>query len=217
MRTKLKLRILVAIAVLLVFALAAGCNGFFVDPTLNSMAVGPANPSLIVGGTTQLTATGTYNDGSTKNLTSSALWSTSNSGVATVVAGLVTAAATITSPPATATITASSGTQSASTTVTVNTGALQSISLATSAGATSVTGAAGSTISLVAKGTYAGSSTPQDITTQVTWTVQVPSILVMTAGTGSGTIQTGSTSGSHTTVTATLSNITSNTVTVMVQ
>ena len=217
-RTKLKLRIVGACAVLLGFAVALGCDSFFVDPTLTSMAVGPQSPSLLVTQSIQLTATGTYNDGSTKNITNSALWSSSNTAVAGVSSsGKVTAAATISNPPGSATITASSGTQSASTTLTVNTGALQSIALTVSGGSTSITAAAGTTISLVAKGTYAGSSTPQDITSQVTWTVANTTILVMTAGSGSGTIQQGSASGSSTTVTATLDAITSNQVTVTVK
>ena len=41
-------------------ALAASCNGFFVDPTLTSLAVTPTSASLIQGNTQQLTATGTY-------------------------------------------------------------------------------------------------------------------------------------------------------------
>jgi trimeric autotransporter adhesin len=217
-RTKLKLRILGACALLLGFAVAVGCDSFFVDPTLTSVQVGPQSPSLLVGQSIQLTATGTYNDGSSKNITNSALWSSSAAGVASVSSsGKVTAAATISNPPGSATITASSGTQSASTTVSVNTGALQSIALTVSGGATSVTAAAGSTITLVANGTYAGSSTPQDITSQVTWTVANTTVLVMTAGSGSGTIQAGSLSGTSTTVTANLNGITSNMVTVTVQ
>jgi uncharacterized protein YjdB len=59
--------------------------------TLTSISVTPATVTLIVGQTHQLTATGTYNDGSTTNVTPSANWSSSNSAVATVSAsGLVT-------------------------------------------------------------------------------------------------------------------------------
>src|SRR5262249_11056431 len=40
------------------------------QPPLSSIAVTPSNPTVTVGGTQQFTATGTYSDGSTQNLTS---------------------------------------------------------------------------------------------------------------------------------------------------
>src|SRR5712691_6784321 len=58
---------------------------------LTSIAISPSNPSVDFGSKLQFTATGTYSDGSTQNLTTSATWSSSNLGVATVNAtGLVT-------------------------------------------------------------------------------------------------------------------------------
>ena len=126
-----KLRFLAGLAALLMLALAAGCRGFFVNPTLTSLAVAPTSVSLIEGKTQQISATGTYNDGSTKDLTGSATWTTSDSAVASVTAGLVKAAATISNPPGTATITATSGTLSATSTVTVNTGPLTAIVIRT--------------------------------------------------------------------------------------
>ena len=53
-------------------------------PTLTSIAVTPANPSILIGASQQFTATGTYSDGSTQNLTSQATWTSSNTGVATI-------------------------------------------------------------------------------------------------------------------------------------
>lgn len=83
---------------------------------LQSLAVTPANPGILVGGTQQFAATGTYSDTSTHDLTSSATWSSSNTSVATVNgAGLafgVSAGST--------TITAASGTVSGNTTLTVS-------------------------------------------------------------------------------------------------
>jgi len=49
----------------------------------------PNNCEIPAGGKLQLTATGTYASGATKNLTSTAAWSSSSSSVATVSAGLV--------------------------------------------------------------------------------------------------------------------------------
>ena len=51
---------------------------------LQSLFVTPANPSVAQGQTQQLTATGTYSDSSTRNLSSQVTWSSSNTGVATV-------------------------------------------------------------------------------------------------------------------------------------
>lgn len=51
---------------------------------LKSIAVTPAQPSVAIGGTQQLTATGTYNNATTSNITASATWSSSNTGMATI-------------------------------------------------------------------------------------------------------------------------------------
>lgn len=69
--------------------LTFGCGGGGGDdpppaPTLVSIAVTPAAPSLAVGATVQLTATGTYSDSSTRELTSQVTWSSSAGLVATV-------------------------------------------------------------------------------------------------------------------------------------
>jgi len=62
-------------------------------PTLTSIAVTPANPTNVVGATQQFTATGTYSDGSTQNLSSRVTWTSSKTAVATVnTNGLATAA-----------------------------------------------------------------------------------------------------------------------------
>jgi hypothetical protein len=55
-----------------------------VTATLTNIAVTPANPTLLVGATQQFTATGTYSDGSTKNVTSQATWTSSSPAVVTV-------------------------------------------------------------------------------------------------------------------------------------
>jgi hypothetical protein len=63
--TKQELRLAGAFAVLAIFAFSLGCRGFFVNPTLTTVTVGPTGFNLPVGSTQQMTATGTYNDGST--------------------------------------------------------------------------------------------------------------------------------------------------------
>ncbi len=60
--------------------------------TLQSIVVTPANPSILVGGTEQFSAVGTYSDSSTQNITATVAWTSSNTFVATVGAstGLAT-------------------------------------------------------------------------------------------------------------------------------
>src|SRR5579885_2443810 len=121
-----KLKIAMAIGTLLMFAVGVGCNGFFVDPTLTSLAVGP-QASIQQGKTVQMTAVGTYNDG-TQNTVKSVQWSTSDSGIATVSAGgLVTGVA-----PGSATITGASGAVNGSTTITVTLSGLSKITISPS-------------------------------------------------------------------------------------
>jgi trimeric autotransporter adhesin len=106
---KKKLEILAAFATLLLFAVGVACNGFFVDPVLTSVTVGPT-ATINQGGTVQESAVGSYNDGSTKSLTD-VQWSSDTESVATIsTAGLVTGVS-----PGAATITGASGTVSPST------------------------------------------------------------------------------------------------------
>ncbi len=87
-------------------------------PALVSIAVTAPNSSIAVGATDQFTATGTYSDGSTKNLTTLVTWSSSNTSVATIASsGIVTAKAA-----GTTTITAASGNISGSAGLTVTGG-----------------------------------------------------------------------------------------------
>lgn len=211
---KRKLRLLATFAALSMLVLAAGCRGFFVNPTLTSLAVAPTSVSLIQGQTRQLSATGTYAaDNSTKDLTGSVDWTTSDSAVATVSqGGLVTAAAAIANPPGTATITATSGTITGTSTITVNTGPLLSIALT----ASTLSPTAGSTFTLTAQGTFSGSSQVQDITSQVTWNNDNTTAVSLSQGSGSATANTG-TSGQISHIFATLNGINSNTLTITVQ
>ena len=66
--------------------------------TLQSIAVTPANPSVAKGLTQQFTATGTFSDNSTQNLTAQVTWASATTAVATInSSGLATAIATGTS------------------------------------------------------------------------------------------------------------------------
>ena len=61
---------------------AAGSAG--PAPTLTSIAVTPANPTLVTGTSQPFKATGTYSDGSTTDLSSQAVWTSTVPSVATI-------------------------------------------------------------------------------------------------------------------------------------
>ena len=148
--------------------------------TLVSIQVTPANPSLANGLTQQLTATGTYTDNSTQNLTTQVTWSSSNASVATVSnaggsQGLASSAAL-----GNTTIAATSGGASGSTTLTVTAAALVSIQVTPSDPMLSD----GLTRQLTATGTFTDNST-QDVTTQVTWASADAAVAIVSNATGS--------------------------------
>ncbi|MGC1614963.1 MAG: LamG-like jellyroll fold domain-containing protein, partial [Candidatus Acidiferrum sp.] len=65
-------------------------------PTLTAIAVAPATPSITQGSREQFSAMGTFSDASTKDVTTSATWASSNASIATIVvnAGLATGVGT---------------------------------------------------------------------------------------------------------------------------
>lgn len=166
--------------------------------TLSSIAVTPSTASIGVGSTQQFTATGTYSDGSTKNLTISAGWTSSSTAIATVGqhTGLATGV-----KAGTATITANSGTIKGSATLTV-TPVLTSI--AVTPGTATIPN--GTTQQFTATGTYSDGST-QNLTNTVTWSSSLTTVATIAAGglaTGAGvgsstiTAASGSISGTAT-------------------
>src|SRR5208282_228069 len=173
---------------------------------LVSVAVTPANPSIVTGGTQQFTATGTYSDGTTQNLTSSVTWSSGTVAVATISGvGLATGVSTGTS---TITATATSSTMSGSTALAVTSAAptLQSISV--TAANSSVQ--QGSVLQFTATGTYSDSST-QNLTGSVTWSSSNTNIATISNTTGSLGLASGETVGGPVTITATLGGISGST------
>jgi hypothetical protein len=158
--SKKKLQILAASATLLLFAVGVACNGFFVDPVLTSVTVGPT-ATINQGGTVQESAVGTFNDGSTKSL-SNVQWSSDTESVATISsAGLVTGVS-----PGAATITGASGTVSGTAAITV---ALQNVTGITVTPTTANIKANGGTAPFTAKATIAGGA-PIDVSATATWT-----------------------------------------------
>ncbi len=94
-------------------------------PTLTSIAVTPANTNLPAGETEQFTATGTFSDGSTENLTNEVTWASSDTTWATINStGLATAVS-----PGPVTISANLDDITGSTGLTVTAAVLQSIAV----------------------------------------------------------------------------------------
>jgi hypothetical protein len=101
--TKHTLRLVGAFAVLAIFALAASCRGFFVNPTLTAINIAPSAPQVELNNTASLSVYGTYNDGSTAQVKSGVSWSSSTPSVASfttptsnVIQGLSLGTTTIT-------------------------------------------------------------------------------------------------------------------------
>jgi hypothetical protein len=82
--------------------------------TLSSIAITTPSPIIGIGQTDSLTATGSYSDGSTQNLTSAATWASSAATIASASGGTVLGLTL-----GTTNVTATVGSLSASTTVTV--------------------------------------------------------------------------------------------------
>ena len=120
--TKKKLRLAGAFVALATLALAVSCKGFFQNPTLTTITIDPPTPSINQGATQQLTATGTFQDGTTSPLTGGTscsgnivCWSSSDTTIATIsTGGLVTGVAA-----GTVTISAASGAITGTTNATV--------------------------------------------------------------------------------------------------
>jgi sulfur carrier protein ThiS len=133
-----------------------------VPTAITSIAITPAKVSLAVGGSQQYTATATYTNGTTANITSSVTWkSSSPTAVGISSAGLATV---LTSSTSAISITAAEGgITSPASTVTVS-GALTAITITPASVALALNG----TQQYVATGTYSNGTTAT-ITSSVTW------------------------------------------------
>ncbi len=196
-----KFRVLASLVTILSLASATSCTGFFQNPVLTTVTIGPQTPTINVGGTLQMSATGTYNDGSTKNLSSGVFWSSSDSTVASISsAGLVTGVSN-----SSATITGSSGTVSGTTTVTVQLTGIVSIQVSPSS--QSIT--SGQIQQYTATATLTGGGT-QDVTNSAVWASSNSSAGTIATSGGLFTPASGLTQSQQTTITATEDNVISN-------
>jgi trimeric autotransporter adhesin len=174
---KKKLQIVAAFATLLLFAVGVGCKGFFVDPTLTGLAVGP-QATISQNTTVQMTAVGTYNDGTQKPLSTGIFWSSSATNIASInTSGLVTGIS-----PGQTTINAGAGTVSGSATVTVTITGLTAIKVTPA----NIALNGGASQQYTATGTVNGK--PEDLTTIATWATSDTSGLVSIDNTGLVTV-----------------------------
>jgi uncharacterized protein YjdB len=173
--------------------------------TLVSLAITPTNPSIALGTTAQFTATGTYSDGTTQDLTGAVTWSSSDTGVATLgnaagSAGLATSVAT-----GTVTVGATLDGISTSTRLTVTPATLVSLAITP----TNPSIALGTTLQFTATGTYTDAST-QDLTNTATWSSSNPAVATLSNAAGGRGLAAGTAQGA-TTVGALVNGITAST------
>jgi 6-phosphogluconolactonase (cycloisomerase 2 family) len=193
-------------AVLLVLAgLLAACGGgggggggYSPPPmvTLSSIAVTAANPSFALGTTDQLTATGSYSDGSKKDLTSQVTWAATTAGIVTISAAGLASTVAVGQTAITATMSGVMG--NGSLTVTAAT----VVSIAITAAASSFP--LGTATQLTATGTYTD-GTKKDLTSQVAWAATTAGIVTISAAGVATSLAVGQTA-----ITATLSGVMGN-------
>ncbi|MGC1903298.1 MAG: Ig-like domain-containing protein [Candidatus Acidiferrum sp.] len=134
------------------------------NATLVSLTIAPTNSTMPIDATKQFTATGTFSDNSTQDMTQLVLWKSSKPSVAIINAsGLVSSVAT-----GTTTIQASSGSVVQSTTLTVSTVGLASITITPA----NPTINKGTLLKLTATATYSDGSTATP--TSVSWKSSKP-------------------------------------------
>jgi Protein of unknown function (DUF3443)/Bacterial Ig-like domain (group 2) len=188
---------------LLLLAAITGCGGGgggggSTPKTLVSIAVTPSNPSIDLGTTQQFSATGTFSDNTTQDLTTSVIWDSSATSVATIsnVAGSNGRATSV--GTGTTTIMAVSGGISASTTLTAIATMLVSVTVLPANPSIVL----GTTQQFNATGTFSDNTT-QDLTTSVIWDSSVTSVATISNAAGSNGRTTPVAAGT-TTITATV-------------
>ena len=162
---------------------------------LVSIAITPDHPSVPLGTTLQLTATGTYTDATTQNITAIVNWSSSALNVASVSSTGTARGLVSTTGVGTVTLTATEPTSklSASTVLTVTAARLTSIAI------TPLTPsiALGAKQQFTATGTYTD-ATHRDVTGTVAWEASDPAVVQVSNTAGSNGLATSTGVGSAT-------------------
>ena len=138
--------------------------------TLQSISITPGTATVAAGNSQQFTATGTYSNNTTQNITSQVAWTSSNTGVTINAAGLATT--TDAAINQTANISASMSGVTAATPAVLTVGPAALVSLAVTPANPSI--ADGTTETFTATGTYSDTTT-QNLTSTVTWSATTAS------------------------------------------
>jgi hypothetical protein len=175
------------------------------DAQLVSIGVTPALPSIAKGLKQQFTATGTYSDATTQNITTQVTWASATPATATISNAAGSAGLAQSVDIGTTSITATKGAVTASTTLTVTAATL--VSIAVTPANPSI--AKGLTQQFVATGTYTDATT-QILTTSATWASTVVATATISNAAGSNGLATSAAVGT-TSITATMGAITGST------
>src|SRR6266705_2185998 len=156
--------------------------------SLTFLQVTPGNASVAASSTQQFSATGKYSDGSSKDLTSSVLWSSSDTSVASVNNGGLATGVVV----GVVTVTAQFGAMQGSATLNITNAGTNLTGITLSPVAASVP--VNTTQQFTATGNY-GDGSSRDLTALVTWSSSTTSVatvnnsgLVTTVGAGTTTI-----------------------------
>ncbi len=168
--TNSKLRLIAAFAALATLALAVSCRGFFVNPTLTSIAISPTTPQVAINTTLTLQVFGTYDDGTRSQVKSGVSWSSDTPDVAPVdpVTGIMTGQSL-----GTATITADAEGLTSTASATVYLSGVTAITVKPNTGTVSESGGAQN---FMASASANGKDV--DITGSATWTLNPASASV---------------------------------------
>lgn len=212
-----RLPLTLAFGALVAAAMGAACNGFFVNPTVTAITIGPSGLTVGPSGTLQFVASGTMSDGSPNQIvTDKCFWNSSNSAAGSIgtSSGLFTAVTVseLTSPPQSSTITAA---YQALTPATATVSVCPAVtSLTVSASPTTFTAGQTPIIIFTATAVFATGGGNQTVTNEVSWNISNTSV-ISSISDGQGTVLSGTTIGDSTTVTATLCGVNSgNSVTI---
>ncbi len=146
---------------------------------LRQLSVTPATASLARGTQRQLSVTGTFSDGSTRDLTAQATWSSSAESVATVSNASGTEGTVTAVQEGVASLTASFGGQQSTASVTVTAASLSSVELSPASPSVPV----GGTTPLSATGVYSDSSR-QPLTASCGWSSDEPQVATVSNAPG---------------------------------
>jgi len=186
-------------------AISGTANLTVTPATLVSIAISPQSPSIALGTSQQLTATGKFTDGSTQDLTSTVTWASSVSAVAVISNNPGSQGLAISAGPGLTTMTAVLGGVTGPTVLTVTPAALVSIAISPQG----LTSAPGATQQFTALGMFTDGST-QDLTPTITWASSVPAVAAISNNPGSQGLATTAGLGS-TTISATSGALTAST------